>query len=38
VVVIASTVGPTIIAKRWFSLRLTAEQQEEVLARAETSV
>ena len=32
-VVIASAVVPTIIAQRWFTPRLTREQQEEVLAR-----
>lgn len=32
-VVIASAVVPTAIAQRWFTPRLTPEQQEEVLAR-----
>ena len=37
-VVIASAVIPTVIAQRWFAPRLTPDQQEEVLARAEESV
>jgi Kef-type K+ transport system membrane component KefB len=37
-VVIASAVVPTAIAQRWFTPRLSPEQQEEVLAREEESM
>ncbi len=37
-VVIASAVVPTLIAQRWFAPKLTAEEQEEVLAREEESM
>jgi hypothetical protein len=37
-VVIASAVVPTVIAQRWFTPRLSAAQQEEVLAREEESM
>ncbi len=37
-VVIATAIVPTIIAQRWFAPKLTAEEQEEVLAREEESM
>jgi Kef-type K+ transport system membrane component KefB len=37
-VVIATAVVPTLIAQRWFAPRLTAEEQEEVMAREEESI
>jgi Kef-type K+ transport system membrane component KefB len=37
-VVIASAIVPTVIAQRWFAPKLTAEEQEEVLAREEESM
>jgi Kef-type K+ transport system membrane component KefB len=37
-VVIASAVVPTLVAQRWFAPKLTAEEQEEVLAREEESM
>jgi hypothetical protein len=37
-VFILSAVVPTFIAQRWFAPRLTPEEQEEVLSRAEQSL
>jgi Kef-type K+ transport system membrane component KefB len=36
-VVIGTAVVPTVIAQRWFAPRLSAEEQEEALAREEES-
>jgi len=37
-VVIATAIVPTVIAQRWFAPKLTAEEQEEVLAREEEAM
>lgn len=37
-VVIGSAIVPTVIAQRWFTPRLTADEREEVLAREEESM